>query len=105
MTPAWISSKAQGFSWKALLASSGDDYPQRGEWRGHTDRRRRWRWMDLQVFLTLLGGSIGLAQSAWAARGISFRGQWSLGNLIGALIILGILVGLVALIMWPRRRS
>lgn len=103
MAQARIGSKAQGHAWKTLPARSGADYPRRSEWRQTMGQRRGWGWMRLQSLAWLLGGSIGLAQPAWAARGTSFRGQWSLGNLIGALVILGILAGLAAFFMWPRR--
>jgi hypothetical protein len=50
----------------------------------------------------LLGG-LALARTAWGARGTAFRGQWTLGNLIGSLAILGVLVALVLVLVWPRR--
>jgi hypothetical protein len=46
-----------------------------------------------------------LTRVAWAGRGTAFRGQWSLGDLIGALVVLGLLVALLAFFFWPRRRS
>jgi hypothetical protein len=42
---------------------------------------------------------------AWAARSTAFRGQWSAGELIGALVVVGLLAALVAFIFWPRRPS
>jgi len=48
-------------------------------------------------------GGLGLARVAWGARGTAFRGQWSAGNLIGSLAILGILVALVLVLLWPWR--
>jgi hypothetical protein len=42
---------------------------------------------------------------AWAARSTAFRGQWSTGELIGALVVVGVLAALVAFIFWPRRPS
>jgi hypothetical protein len=50
----------------------------------------------------LLGG-LTLPKTAWGARGTAFRGQWSLGSLIGSLAILGVLVALVLFLVWPRR--
>jgi bacteriorhodopsin len=46
-----------------------------------------------------------LSRVAWAARSTAFRGQWSLGDLIGALVIVGLLGGLIAFFFWPRRPS
>jgi hypothetical protein len=46
-----------------------------------------------------------LTRVAWAGRGTAFRGQWSLGELIGALVVVGLLVALLAFFFWPRRRS
>ncbi len=105
MAQARIGSKAKGHAWKTPPARSGADYPRRSEWRHGTGQRRGGRWPSPQLLPWLLGGCMGFAQPAWAARGTSFRGQWSLGNLIGALVILAILAGLVAFFMWPRRRS
>jgi hypothetical protein len=105
MAQAWIGSEAQGHSWKTPPARSGADQPRRSGWHHDTGQRRGGRWLSLQLLPWLLGGCMGLAQPAWAARGTSFRGQWSLGNLIGALVILGILGGLAAFFLWPRRRS
>ena len=105
MAHTWISSKAQRHSWRTPPAKIGADQPRRSGWRYGIGQRRGWRWMSLPLSPWLLGRSMGLAQPAWAARGTSFRGEWSLGSLIGALIILGILVGLAAFLIWPRRRS
>lgn len=46
-----------------------------------------------------------LRRMAWAGRGTPVRGQWSLGELIGALVVVGRLVALFAFFFWPRRRS
>jgi hypothetical protein len=105
MAQAWISCKAPRQSWRTPPAKIGDNPPRRSGWRDNTGQHGGRRWSSLALLLWLLGGSMGLAQPAWAARGTSFRGEWSLGNLIGALIILGILVGLAAFLIWPRRRS
>jgi hypothetical protein len=105
MAQAWISSKAQRQSWRTPPANIGDDQPRRSGRRHDTSQHGGWRWLSLPLLPWLLGGSLGLAQPAWAARGTSFRGEWSLGSLIGALIILGILGGLAAFLIWPRRRS
>ena len=48
-------------------------------------------------------GGFALAQPAWGARSTTFRGQWSLGSLVGSLVILGILAALVVFFMWPRQ--
>jgi hypothetical protein len=56
----------------------------------------RWPvWLFLSVFYRVI--------PAWAARSTSFRGQWSLGGLIGSLVILGILAALVVFFIWPRQ--
>jgi hypothetical protein len=105
MAQARIGSKAQGYSWTTPPARSNPDHRRRSKWRHGTGQCRGGRWQRVQLLPWLLGGAMGHAQPAWAARGTSFRGQWSLGNLIGALVILGILAGLVAFFIWPRRRS
>jgi hypothetical protein len=105
MAQAWISSKAERQSWRTPPAKIAVNQPHRSGRRDNTGQHSGWRWMNLASLPWLLGGSMGLAQPVWAARGTSFRGEWSLGNLIGALIILGILVGLAAFLIWPRRRS
>ena len=46
-----------------------------------------------------------LTRVAWAARRTALRGQWSLGELIGALAVLGLLALLLAFFFWPRRPS
>ena len=61
-------------------------------WRSYTPLRTG-------VFLA----GFGLARVAWGARGTAFRGQWSVGNLTGSLAILGILVALVLVLLWPWR--
>jgi hypothetical protein len=45
-----------------------------------------------------------LTRMAWAGRGTAFRGQWSLGELIGTMVVVGLLVALLAFFFWPRRR-
>jgi Tfp pilus assembly protein PilE len=42
---------------------------------------------------------------AWAARSTAYRGQWTLGELIGAVAVVGVLAALVAFFFWPRRPS
>ena len=105
MAQAGISSKAERQSWRTAPVKIGDNQPRRSGWRDNTGQHSGWRRLNLALSPWLLGGSMGLVQSVWAARGSSFRGEWSLGNLIGALIILGLLVGLAAFLIWPRRRS
>jgi len=56
------------------------------------------RWA---VWLFLSG--FARVQPAWAARGTTFRGQWSLGSLIGSLVIIGILAALIVFFIWPRQ--
>jgi hypothetical protein len=60
--------------------------------------RSSMRW---PVWLFL--GGFTVVERAWGARSTSFRGQWSLGSLIGSLAILGILAALVVFFMWPRQ--
>ena len=48
-------------------------------------------------------GGLALVGTAWGARSTAFRGQWSLGSLVGSLVILGILATLVLFLIWPRR--
>jgi hypothetical protein len=52
----------------------------------------------------LLVAPMVLAKSAWAARGTYFRGEWSLGTLIGALAVVAVLLGLGLFFAWPGRR-
>ena len=52
----------------------------------------RWVW--------LLGSPLLLRRVAWAARGTGFRGQWSFGDLIGALLVVGVLSVLLAFFFW-----
>jgi hypothetical protein len=61
-------------------------------------QRPRTRW-PAWLFL----GGFALVEPAWGARSTTFRGQWSLGSLIGSLVILGILAALVVFFMWPRQ--
>ncbi len=53
---------------------------------------------------SLLVAWMVLAEKAWGARGTLFRGEWSLGTLIGALVVLGVLVGIGLFLAWPDRR-
>ena len=53
----------------------------------------------------LFGSLILSPHVAWAARSTRFRGQWSLGNLIGAAVVVGLLAALMAFFFWPGRRS
>ena len=62
-------------------------------------------WLCKRLPGGVLLGSLTLAKTASAARGTAFRGQWSLGSLIGSLAILGVLVALVLFLVWPRRRG
>jgi hypothetical protein len=41
---------------------------------------------------------------AWAARSAAFRGQWSLGDLFGAVVVVGLLAAPLAFFSWPGRR-
>lgn len=59
------------------------------------------RWIRWPVWLFL--SVFARVQQVWAARSTSFRGQWSLGSLIGSLVILGILAALVVFFIWPRQ--
>jgi hypothetical protein len=56
-------------------------------------------------WLWLFGSLLLLRRVAWAARGTGSRGQWSFGELIGALLVVGVLVALLAFFFWPRRPS
>ena len=62
---------------------------------GGRPETRRPRWLFL--------GGFALVEPAWGARGTSFRGQWSLGSLIGSLVIVGILAALIVFFIWPRQ--
>ena len=53
----------------------------------------------------VVGSPLLVPRLAWAARSTTFRGQWSLGDLIGALMIVGLLAALVVFFFWPRRPS
>jgi hypothetical protein len=55
--------------------------------------------------LWALGSPLVLTRVAWAARSTAFRGQWTLGELIGTLAVVGVLAALVAFFFWPRRPS
>jgi hypothetical protein len=55
--------------------------------------------------LWVLASPLLLTRVAWAARSMASRGQWSLGELIGTLVIVGLLAGLLAFFLWPRRPS
>jgi hypothetical protein len=46
-----------------------------------------------------------VTRAAWAARSTAFRGQWSLGELIGAIAVVGVLAALLVFFFWPRRPS
>jgi hypothetical protein len=63
-----------------------------------TAQRPRTRW-PAWLFL----GGVALVEPAWGARSTTFRGQWSLGSLIGSLVILGILAALIVFFIWPRQ--
>jgi hypothetical protein len=70
-----------------------------GRARGLPSVRRLSMRLRSGVFL----GGLTSAKTAWGARGTAFRGQWSLGGLIGSLAILGVLMALVLFLIWPRR--
>jgi hypothetical protein len=55
--------------------------------------------------LWALGSPLVLTRVAWAARSTAFRGQWTLGDLIGTLAVVGVLAALAAFFFWPRRPS
>ena len=55
--------------------------------------------------LWAVGGMLVLTRVAWAARSTAFRGQWTLGDLIGTLAVVGVLAALAAFFFWPRRPS
>jgi hypothetical protein len=52
-----------------------------------------------------LGSPLLLTRVAWAARSTAYRGQWTLGDLIGTIAVVGVLAALVAFFFWPRRPS
>jgi hypothetical protein len=53
--------------------------------------------------LWALGSPLLLTRVAWAARSTAYRGQWTLGDLIGTMAVVGVLAALVAFFFWPRR--
>ena len=55
--------------------------------------------------LWTLGSPLLLTRVAWAARSTAYRGQWTLGDLIGTVAVVGVLAALVAFFFWPRRPS
>ena len=55
--------------------------------------------------LWTLGSPLLLTRVAWAARSTAYRGQWTLGDLIGTIAVVGVLAALVAFFFWPRRPS
>ena len=55
--------------------------------------------------LWALGSPLLLTRVAWAARSTAYRGQWTLGDLIGTMAVVGVLAALVAFFFWPRRPS
>ena len=59
------------------------------------------RWLVWSSFLVWMV----FAERACGARGTFFRGEWSLGSLIGALIVVGVLVGIGLFLAWPNRRG
>jgi len=55
--------------------------------------------------LWVLGSPLVLTRVAWAARSTAYRGQWTLGDLLGTLAVVGVLAALAAFFFWPRRPS
>ena len=55
--------------------------------------------------LWALGSPLALTRVAWAARSTAFRGQWTLGDLIGTMAVVGVLAAFLAFFSWPRRPS
>ena len=55
--------------------------------------------------LWTLGSPLILTRVAWAARSTAYRGQWTLGDLIGTMAVVGVLAALLAFFFWPRRPS
>ena len=74
-----------------------------GQTLGCAEVRPRGRRPYARLLGALWLGGLGVAETAWAARSTAFRGEWSVGSLIGSLLILGILAALVVFLIWPRR--
>jgi hypothetical protein len=55
--------------------------------------------------LWALGSPLLLTRVAWAARSTAYRGQWTLGDLIGTMAVVGVLAAFLAFFFWPRRPS
>jgi hypothetical protein len=55
--------------------------------------------------LWALGSPLLLTRVAWAARSTAYRGQWTLGDLIGTIAVVGVLAAFLAFFFWPRRPS
>ncbi len=55
--------------------------------------------------LWALGSPLVLTRVAWAARSTAYRGQWTLGDLIGTMAVVGVLAAFLAFFFWPRRPS
>jgi hypothetical protein len=55
--------------------------------------------------LWVLGSPLVLTRVAWAARSTAYRGQWTLGDLIGTMAVVGVLAAFLAFFFWPRRPS
>ena len=53
----------------------------------------------------MFGSPLMLTRVAWAARSTAYRGQWTLGDLIGTMAVVGVLAALLAFFFWPRRPS
>ena len=77
--------------------------PRQGHGSFSTEPRPDGERSTLRWPVWLFLGGFTLVGPAWGARSTSFRGQWSLGSLIGSLVILGILAALVVFFIWPRQ--
>jgi hypothetical protein len=55
--------------------------------------------------LWVLGSPLLMTRAAWAARSTAFRGQWTLGDLLGTMAVVGVLAALAAFFFWPKHPS
>jgi hypothetical protein len=81
--------------WELQQHHGQETFSAAPEGDGGQPKRRGRAWLVL--------GGFALAEPAWGARSTAFRGQWSFGNLIGSLVIMGILAALALFFIWPRR--